>query len=817
MPGNKRYGYFDNKAMEFVITRPDTPTPWINYLGCQDYLGIISNTAGGYSFYRDACLRRLLRYHYNAIPKDNPGRYIYVCDGKKTWNPGFKPVKTKLDDYKCRHGLGYTAIEGALDGLRVSTTYFVPIDINAEIWSVTVTNEGRKAKDIDLFSYAEFCLYNAVDDSTNFQRNWNIAEMEIEGSAIFHKTEYRERRNHYVGFWCSEKIAGFDTMRDAFLGRLNDYGCPDVVKRRQATNSVAHSWQPVGSHQVKLSLKPGQTKRLHFVLGYVENPQQEKFSSPGIINKKRFYETIAGLKTAGQVDAQLKKLKNFWADALSGYQVKIDNEHVERMANIWNQYQCMVTFNLSRAASSFETGVSRGLGFRDSNQDILGFVHIVPERARQRIIDLASTQNHDGSCYHQYQPLTKKGNDAVGTGFSDDPLWLIVSTAAYIKETGDWTILNAPAGYQDVPGSEKSTTLIDHLHLSMKHVLDLRGSHGLPLIQHADWNDCLNLNCFSNNPGESFQTSGDIEGGKAESVMVAQLFVYAAKELTGLLEHLGQKDKVAEYARQADDMRKVVLKHGWDGKWFIRAYDHFEKPVGSKVCDEGKIFIETQGWGVMAQIGLDDGKALAALDSAWQYLADANGMVLNQPAFTYYQDRLGEITSYPPGYKENASIFCHNNTWVIIGETIVGRGDKAWELYTRICPSTKEDNADVYKCEPYCFAQTISGHDSPLPGEGKNSWLTGTASWSFTALAQYILGVRAEHDGLRVDPCIPPDWKKFTVIRKFRGATYKIKVLNPDGAMKGVKKMLVNGKVTAGNIVGVFKPGSVVDVEVRLG
>jgi len=851
MKEKSRYGYFDNKAGEFVITRPDTPIPWINYLGCEDYLGIISNTAGGYSFYRDARLRRLTRYHYNAIPKDNPGRYIYVCDGRKTWNPGFKPTRTRIDDYKCRHGLGYSVIEGALDGLRVSTTYFVPIGTNAEIWSVAVTNESRKSKDIDLFSYAEFCLYDALDDATNFQRNWNIAEVEIENSSIFHKTEYRERRNHYVFFWCSmpraesrgDGITGFDTSRDAFLGRLNDYACPDVVKHRKAANSIAHSWSPIGSHQIKLTLKPGQTKRLHFVLGYIENPQQEKFTSPGVINKTRFYETIANLKTASQIDTRLRDLKKFWGDALSSYQVKmgslnspqLDNEHVERMVNIWNQYQCMVTFNLSRSASSFETGVSRGLGFRDSNQDILGFVHIVPQRARRRIIDLASTQNHDGSCYHQYQPLTRKGNTAVGTGFSDDPLWLIVSTAAYIKETGDWSILDAPAGYSDSPAStkvcaeasEKSTTLMDHLHLSMKYVFEHRGSHGLPLIGHADWNDCLNLNCFSNTPGESFQTSGDIEGGKAESVMVAQLFVYAAKEIVGILEHLGQKDKADEYAVKAETIRQAVLKHGWDGLWFIRAYDHFEQPIGSKVCDEGKIFIETQGWGVMAGIGLDDGKAISALDSAWQYLADENGMVLEQPAYTKYADRLGEITSYPPGYKENASIFCHNNTWVIIGETILGRGDKAWELYKRICPSTKEDPAsprsaeasksDIYKCEPYCFAQTISGHDSPLPGEAKNSWLTGTASWSFVALSQYILGIRAEFDGLRIDPCIPPDWKKFAVTRKFRGTTYNIKVTNPDGVMRGVKRMLVNGQETAGNIVKPAKQGSIVSVEVRLG
>ena len=802
------YGYFDNKAGEFVITRPDTPTPWISYLGCQDYLGLISNTAGGYSFYRDASLRRLTRYHYNALPKDNPGRYIYVCDGKKTWNPGFKPVKTKLDDYKCRHGLGYTIIEGALDGLRVETTYFVPIDTNAEIWSVVVKNESRKKKDIDLFSYLEFCLYNAMDDSTNFQRNYNIAEMEIEDSAIFHKTEYRERRNHYTFFWCSEKIAGFDTNRNAFIGNMNDYGCPDVVKNRQATNSVAHSWQPIGSHQVKISLKPGQSKRLHFVLGYIENPDDKKFISPNIINKEGFEKVIAGLKTSSQIDAQLKNLKKFWTDTLSGYQVKIDNEHVERMINIWNQYQCMVTFNLSRSASSFETGMSRGLGFRDSNQDILGFVHIVPERAKQRIIDLASTQKQDGSCYHQYQPLTKKGNDAVGTGFSDDPLWLIVSTTAYIKETGDWSILNAPTGYSDVPGSEKNITMLDHLHTSMKHVMDLRGSHGLPLILHADWNDCLNLNCFSKNPGESFQCSGDIEGGKAESVMVAQLFVYSAKLLNQLLEYKGDKAKVAEYSRQAEEMKQAILKHGWDGKWFVRAYDHFEEPIGSKVCDEGKIFIETQGWGVMAGIGLDDGKAVAALDSAWQYLADENGMVLNQPAYTKYQDKYGEITSYPPGYKENAGIFCHNNPWIIISETLVGNGDRAFDYYKRITPSYLEEISDLHKTETYVYSQMVAGKDAFKPGESKNSWLSGTASWTFYTVSQYILGLQPQYDGLKLDPCIPKNWAGFELNRKFRGAEYKIKVSNPNRIAKGIKKLLVNGKEIQGNIIPAAEAGS---------
>jgi len=817
MTGKAGYGYFDQDAREYVITRPDTPLPWINYIGCKDYLGMISNTAGGYSFYRDARLRRLSRYHYNAIPKDTPGRYVYICDGRNTWNPGFMPTKTELDDYKCRHGLGYTIIEGRLGGIKCSVTYFVPLDMDAEVWSVVVTNTAGKARDIDLFSYVEFCLFDALDDATNFQRNYSIGEVEVEANTIFHKSEYRERRNHYTYFHCSRNIAGFDTSRDAFIGRLNDYGNPAVVKKRTASNSIAHGFSPVGSHQVKLTLPPGQSERLHFVLGYIENPPKRKFSAPGIINKDGFFEAAARLRATRQVDAAFESLRDFWNEALSGFQVEIDDENVKRMVNTWNQYQCMVTFNLSRSVSFFETGISRGVGFRDSNQDILGSVHIAGGRARQRIIDLASTQNSDGSCYHQYQPLTKKGNVRLGTGFSDDALWLIVSTAAYIRETGDWTILDAAAGFQDKAESSANVTLLDHLHLSMRYVFGRLGPHRMPLIDHADWNDCLNLNCFSNTPGESFQCAGDIKGGRAESVMVAELFVYAAKEMIEITKHLGREKQAVQYAEQVAAMRKAILDYGWDGRWFIRAYDNFGKPVGSEKCDEGKIFIETQGWAVMAGIGIDDGKALSALDSARQYLSDENGMLLLQPAYTQYYDYLGEISSYPPGYKENASVFCHNNTWIIIAEAILGRGDRAWRLYNKICPATKQAAPDVYLCEPYCFAQMLAGRDAATPGQAKNSWLTGTASWAFVALTQYILGIRPEYDGLRIDPCIPPDFKKLTIRRRFRGATYNIEVLNPEGVMKGVKQITVNGKAMPDNIVDVFKPGSIVAVTARMG
>ncbi|HOQ05804.1 MAG TPA: hypothetical protein PKY88_11380 [Anaerohalosphaeraceae bacterium] len=812
-----KYGFFDEAAREYVITRPDTPLPWINYLGFQDYLGIISNTAGGYSFYRDARLRRITRYFYNAVPKDNPGRYLYLCDGRNTWNPSFKPMRRALDFYQCRHGLGYTVITGRLAGLEARTTYFVPVDEDAEVWAVQLTNHTRRKKTIDIFSYAEFCLWNAWDDATNFQRNWNTGEVEVEGSVIYHKTEYRERRSHYAFFACSEPVVGFDTSRDAFLGNMNDYGCPEAVLRRTSFNSIAHGWAPVGSHHLRLTLEAGQTRSFHFVLGYLENPPEKKFSAPGVLNKERCYDLLRRFQTAEQIEEKFQQLRRHWEQVLGTLQTEIDNPLVRRMVNTWNPYQCMVTFNVSRSASSFESGIGRGLGFRDSNQDLLGSVQMVAARARQRILDLAATQNSDGTCYHQYQPLTKQGNHEAGTGFSDDPLWLIVSTDAYIRETGDESILDAPVGYADKPQSAERTTLLDHLHQSARRVLADRGPHNLPLIGHADWNDCLNLNCFSNTPGESFQLAGDIEGGRAESVMVAQLFIYSASRLAALLRRRGEAAAADAYEKEAAAMKEAVMQFGWDGKWFRRAYDHFSRPVGSASCDEGKIFIETQGWGVMAGLGLEDGKARQALDSAWEYLADENGMVLVQPAYTYYRDYLGEITSYPPGYKENASVFCHNNTWMIIAETILGRGDRAWELYRRICPAAKEDRLDIYRSEPYCFAQTIAGKDAPMPGEAKNSWLTGTASWTYVALTQYILGIRPEYDGLCIAPCIPPDWKGFTVYRLFRGCRYEIYVSNPDGVMKGIRRLLVNGKPIPGQVVPVFPAGQTVRVDAEMG
>jgi len=471
---------------------------------------------------------------------------------------------------------------------------------------------------------------------------------------------------------------------------------------------------------------------------------------------------------------------------------------------------------MSRSASLYESGIGRGMGYRDSNQDILGFVHMIPSRARQRILDLASTQLSDGTCYHQYQPLTKKGNTEIGGGFNDDPLWLILSTAAYIKETGDKSILNENCGYADIPDSK--ATLLDHLHLSLHYTLNNRGPHGLPLIGHADWNDCLNLNCFSITPGESFQTAGHIENDRvAESVMIAGLFCKACDEMAGILKFIGKIEEAEKYLNYAEEMRKTIYEYGWDGEWFLRAYDAFGRKIGSKDNEEGKIFIESQGWCVLGKVGLENGYAQKALDSVKKYLATPNGIILQQPAYSKYYVHLGEVSSYPPGYKENAGIFTHNNTWIQIAETMLGRGNQAMEYYKSICPPTKEEQIDIYRAEPYVYSQMTAGRDAPTSGEGKNSWLTGTAAWSFVAISQFILGIRPDFDGLIVDPCIPDDWDKFSVTRKFRNSIYKITISNPDKVNKGVRSLYLDGKLLSSNKIPDLNDGKIHNVEVILG
>ena len=795
-----QYGYFDDAAREYVITEPQTPSPWINYLGSEAFFTLMSNTSGGYSFYKDARMLRLTRYRYNNVPTDAGGQYFYINDGGVVWTPGFMPVKTPLDRYECRHGLGYTRITGEKNGLEAVETAMVPRGVNALVTKVELTNRSDAAKEVSLFSFVEFCLWNAQDDATNFQRNFSTGEVEIEGSAIYHKTEYRERRNHYALFTVNTPIDGFDTSRDAFLGAWRSNANPEVVENGRCTNSVAHGWAPVGVHQVNVTLQPGESRSLIFVLGYIENPEDEKWAAPGVINKTRAQAMAARYATDAQVDAALARLHDHWNNLLSTYSVKSSDEKLDRMVNIWNQYQCMVTFNMSRSASFFESGIGRGMGFRDSNQDLVGFVHQIPERARERIIDIASTQFPDGGCYHQYQPLTKRGNNDIGGGFNDDPMWLIFGTVAYIKESGDFSILDEPVPFDNKKGSEVS--LFEHLRVSFNHVIENLGPHMLPLIGRADWNDCLNLNCFSWDPNESFQTTeNQTEGSQAESLMIAGLFVVCGRDYVELCRHLGKDDEANRAQTYIENMVEAVKKHGWDGDWYLRAYDYFGHKVGSKENEEGQIFIESQGWCTMAGIGLEEGMVEKALDSVKERLDCEHGIVLNNPPFTRYVVEYGEISTYPAGYKENAGIFCHNNPWVIIGETVLGRGDRSWEYFRKICPSYTEEHSALHKVEPYVCCQMVAGKDAARPGEGKNSWLTGTAAWMWYAITQFILGIKPSYEGLEINPCIPAGWKGFNVKRRFRGAEYHITVKNPDGVCKGIKSVTVDGQPIEGNVV----------------
>jgi len=819
-----KFGHFDNKNREYVIERPDTPLPWMNYMGLSRFFGMISNTGGGYSFMVDARKQRLTRYRYNNAPYDSGGRYFYIRN-KRTgefWSPGWVPVKTKLDFYECRHGMGYSVITGEKNGLRMSTRFFVPADENMEIWEVDLTNRSKAKKTFQLFSFVEFCLWEALNDATNLQRTLNLGEVEVEDGVIYHKTEYRERRCHFAYFACSEKLQGFDTDRDAFLGPYRGFHEPMVVEEGKSRNSMACGWNPCGSHCLEITLEPGKTKRINFLLGFGENPENEKFSSKDVLSKARIKPVIEKYLKRKNSEEAFRNLHDVWDGLLSGFQVRSPDASLNTMVNIWNQYQDVITFNMARSASLYETGIGRGIGFRDACQDLFGVVHLLPQaRTRERILDLAAIQWRGGDCYHQYQLLDKKGNADMGVGFNDDPCWLILATAHYIRETGDWSILDEQAPFDNNPAD--TAPLYEHLNLSFHYILKNLGPHGLPKIGRADWNDCLNLTITSIKPGDTFQSDATAAGldepiGRIpESVMIAAQFVWASSEFRRMAEKRGDTATIEKIDSSVRDMLRAIENHGWDGEWFLRAYDRNGRKIGSKECKEGQIFIEPQAFMGMACVGVENGMLEKALNSLGRRLYSGHGVVVQQPAYTDFDMHIGEITSYPPGVKENAGVFCHPNGWVVIAECNLGRGEEAMKYYRTICPAAREEISNVHRCEPYCYSQMIAGPDSARHGEAKNSWLTGTASANFLGVSQYILGVKPDYEGLRIDPCIPNSWKSFTLHRKYRGETYEISVENPQGVSKGVREIVVDGKTIRDNLIPVFGDGGVHQVRVIMG
>lgn len=810
-----KFGFFDDEKREYAITTPQTPYPWINYLGSEKFFSLISNTAGGYAFFTDARLRRITRYRYNNIPLDNNGRYFFIKDGDTIWNPGWQPTQTPLDKYECRHGFGYTKFASEKNGVAADVLYMVPLHENCEVEQITLTNKGSSEKKLSLVSFVEWCLYNASDDCQNFQRNFSTGEVEIEGSAIYHKTEYRERRNHYSFYSANVPVDGFDSDRETFLGLYNNLSAPKTVVEGKSGNSVADGWSPIASHRIEISLKPGESKTVIFVLGYIENDADKKWAKTAaegagnkdllrtntasdVINKEKAYALQKKYATKEQVQKAFDELHDFWDETLSHFTIKTGDEKLDRMA-VWNQYQCVVTYNFARSASYFESGIGRGLGFRDTSQDMLGAAHQLPaSRIRERLYDVAATQFEDGSAYHQFQPLTKRGNADIGSNFNDDPLWLVLGVGNYIRETGDTDFLKV-----DVPFDNSETnkaTMFEHLRRSYNYIPNHLGPHGLPLIGRADWNDCLNLNCFSTDPNDSFQTCTNKEGKNAESVMIAEMFVYVTPDYAAMCRAMGDEAEAKRAEDLAAKMEAQICKMAWDGDWYVRAFDDAGNKIGSKECEDGKIFIESQGFGTMAKIGADKGYPQKSLDSVKKHLDSKYGIVIVDPPYKTYHVELGEVSSYPPGYKENGGIFCHNNPWVIIGEVVNGRPDDAFAHYKKIAPAYLEDISEIHRTEPYVYAQMIAGKEARRFGEAKNSWLTGTAAWNFVTLSRYICGFQPEYSGLRIEPRFPTEIKTAELTRKFRGVTYKVSVKNNNNT-GDVKLTVKSGKASVNGTV----------------
>lgn len=780
-----RYGYFDDAKREYVITDPKTPLPWINYLGVDEYCALISNTAGGYSFNKDPRSRRILRYRYNNVPMDRPGRYIYVRDNdsKKYWSSSWQPTNIDLDKYhyECRHGLSYTKIMSKYEGISTETLYMVPLGESLEIWRIKVKNDTKKARDLSLFTYVEFCLWDAVMDMTDFQYNLNIAITKFKNNAMYHLTRHNVHKNYFSYFWSDTKVKSYDGERNKFTGNYRGEANPQAVENGKCTNSEAIGWAPFGGLHVDVSLKAGEEKEVTFILGYNEKMGTEK-------------KVFKKYSAKGSVDKEYQKLKDYWTEGLNKYQAQTPDPAVNSMVNIWNQYQCRTTFNWSRSASYYESGIGRGMGFRDSNQDTLGFAYQIPAKVRQRLIDLAAIQFPEGRAMHQYFPLTKKGDSE---GYGDDHLWLILAVSNYIKESGDMKFLDQMIPFTD--GSEG--TMYDHMKRAMEYSWVAVSYHGLCKSGFADWNDSLNIK------GPK---------GAGVSVMVSMQFVHAAWLISEIAEMIGEKHDAERYTKMGKEMKDRINKHAWDGEWYIRAYKDNGEPIGVKTAKEGKIWINSQVWAIMSGVAEGE-RAEICLNSVKKYLGSKYGINKMWPGYKAYRKEVGLISEVPAGIKENAGIFCHTNPWAVISEVMLGRGDQAFEYYKNIVPSASNDFADIHWTEPYVYSQIIAGKEHRDFGQAKNSWLTGACAWNFVSISAYILGVQADYNGLIVDPCIPKKWKEYTVTRMFRGAVYNITVKNPKGVNKGVTRMTVDGKVIKGNKAPIFKDKGEHEVEVILG
>ncbi|MBR1930539.1 MAG: N,N'-diacetylchitobiose phosphorylase [Lachnospiraceae bacterium] len=795
-----QYGHFDNEKREYVIDRVDLPTSWTNYLGVENTCVVVNHTAGGYMFYKTPEYHRVTRFRGNAVPMDRPGHYVYIRDNDKKdyFSVSWQPVAKPLDQakYTCRHGMSYTVYECEYDGLKASQKLSVPLGDDVELWDVVIKNEGDTPRDLSVFSYAEFSFHHIMIDNQNFQMSMYCSGSSYEEGIIEYDLFYEQFGFQY--FASNFEPDGYDCLRDTFLGHYHTEDNPIAVERGQCFGSTELGNNHCAALQKNLLLKPGEEVRLIFMLGEgnreAGRKAKEKYSDPA------------------NVDAAYEALAAFWQDKFDKLQIQTPNEGMNTLINTWTLYQSEINVMFSRFASFIEVGGRVGLGYRDTAQDAMTIPHSNPEKCRLRIMQLLKGLTSHGYGLHLFQPewfepdesvkpfksptvIPEPDKDSMIHGIkdacSDDALWLVSSVVEYIKETGEFSLADQAVTYAD--GGED--TVYEHLKTILDFSTEQVGATGVCKGLRADWNDCLNL-------------------GGGESAMVSFLHYWALQNFIELASYLGREEDVKKYTAVAENVKAVCDRELWDGEWYIRGITKNGKKIGTHDDEEGKVHLESNSWAVLSGAA-DVEKGKRAMDSVDKYLYTQYGLLLNAPSYTKPDDDIGFVTRVYPGLKENGAVFSHPNPWAWAAECVLGRGDRAMKFYDALCPYYQNDMIEIREAEPYSYCQFIMGRDHTAFGRARHPFMTGSGGWSYFSATRYMLGVRPQFDYLLIDPCVPADWKEFTVDRQWRGADYHITVKNPDGVMKGVREILVDGnKVDA---ISAYPAGETHEVEVIMG
>lgn len=793
-----KYGYFDDKNKEYVVTSPDTPKSWSNYLGNTRYGAIITNNAGGYSFFRSSVQGRFIRLKFNTVPVDQPGRYIYLhdCESKDFWSASWQPVGKPLDKYKseCRHGSAYTKITSEYSDIQAETLYFVPLDKDFEVWNVKVTNKGNTHRKLRAFTYVEFASnWNMYDDQSNLQYTQYIIKTAYKDGFVDHGSNLAippdpenfqnkdQGRHSFIGV-TGLPVTGFDSDRDRFIGNYHTYANPVVVEQGKCLNSLTEGDNGCGTLQVDIELAPGESRVFMVVLGTGAAEKEGK-------------DAVAVVDTQQKVNAEFEKLVHYWHSRIEGLTAVTPDPDFNSMINMWNPFNNLITYTWSRAASLIYSGERDGMGFRDSVQDMLGVMQNIPDEAIERLELLLTGQNANGGAMPVVKPFAHHPGAEPPTPESefrsDDCMWLFNSVPAYVKETGN-------LAYYDkiVPYSDKGEgTVLQHLRRAIEFNLARCGAHNLPCGLRADWNDCLVL------------------GEKGETVFVAMQLRYALTVYIDICKQLQRPSEIEWAEKELQKLTADIDKYAWDGEWYIRAYKDDGYKFGSKESEEGKIFLNPQSWAVISGQATGE-RAETVMNSVAKYLASPYGLLICDPPYEKTESSVIKAPLFNKGMKENGSIFQHIQGWGVIAETLLAHGDRAYQYYRAFLPAAYNDRAEIRQIEPYVYAQSTCSHYSMREGQSRCPWLSGTVSWAYFTAAQYILGIRPDYEGLRIDPCIPSSWDKFDATRRFRGKTVNIHVKNPERVQKGVRSMKLNGKSVEGNLLpaDMFLPENEVEV-----